>query len=190
MCGQFLVSEEIVDSLRHLVPREHWEEIELDLHPHVIYPSARTIAVCARDQALNLSVMTFGFASSSMNRRIFNARLETASSKPLFARAWRSNRVAVPATAFYEWTPDKEKITFDEPGRVLYLAALALDDQFIILTQDANESVVPYHHRMPVILQENQVPAWVLDSAQSAILAQNASPALHAILPEEPLTLF
>lgn len=33
MCGQFLVSEEIVDSLRHLVPREHWEEIELDLHP-------------------------------------------------------------------------------------------------------------------------------------------------------------
>ncbi|MFR7638624.1 MAG: hypothetical protein ACLUYS_03060, partial [Allobaculum sp.] len=76
MCGQFLVSEEIVDSLRHLVPREHWEEIELDLHPHVIYPSARTIAVCARDQALNLSVMTVGFASSSMNRRIFNARLE------------------------------------------------------------------------------------------------------------------
>lgn len=48
----------------------------------------------------------------------------------------------------------------------------------------------PYHHRMPVILQEDQVPAWVLDSAQSAILGQNASPALHAILPEEPLTLF
>lgn len=41
---------------------------------------------------------------------------------------------------------------------------------FVILTTAANEWVSPLHHRMPLILHENDVAAWLSDSQKAACL--------------------
>ena len=68
----------------------------------------------------------------------------------------------MPAAGFYEWNRQKEKAVFSRPdGDPLLMAGLCQPDpggegeRFVILTTDANSSVLPVHPRMPLILVEN-----------------------------------
>ena len=85
-------------------------------------------------------------------------------------------RVAIPAAGFYEWNQAKEKATFTaedaEPGkaRILYLAGFYGnfdgEDRFIILTTEADESMRDVHHRMPLILEQDEVREWICDDGK------------------------
>lgn len=189
MCGRFLMNEEAVNATVSITG--HYEEIPLDLHFGTIYPSMEALAVDEKDGRLHASVLRFGIQSESMKKRIINARAETADSKFMFRQAWRHSRCAIPANAFYEWTPSKDMITFTEPGdSVMFLAALKIDDDFVILTREADASVAPYYHRMPVILEKQQVGEWILDPHASARIVENAVPVLDAYEPPKQLSLF
>lgn len=74
-----------------------------------------------------------------------NARIE---SLPHYWK--RHDRIFVPFTGFYEnW-----KLFEVEGMRIIYLAAMAKNDLFSIITRPAVGIVKPVHHRMPVILKE------------------------------------
>ncbi|MCI6835715.1 MAG: SOS response-associated peptidase, partial [Phocaeicola vulgatus] len=77
-------------------------------------------------------------------------------------------RCIIPAKQFYEWDPDKNKVTFlRENQPVLFMAGFYNrfqdDNHFIILTTQANESVSPVHHRMPLILDRSELEDWVYE---------------------------
>ena len=88
----------------------------------------------------------------------------------------RHRRVVIPAAGFYEWNQAKEKATFTAEGteqgksRILYLAGFYGhfdgEDRFIILTTEANESMKDVHHRMPLILEQDEVGAWLCEDDQ------------------------
>lgn len=115
---------------------------------------------------------------------LFNARAETAGSKPTFRESWASRRCVVPASWYDEWehaeTPDGKKrrgvqYRIQAAGEPLtYLAGLyrlterdgPTVPEFVILTREAAEDLRRIHDRMPVILPESAISRWLDPAAK------------------------
>ncbi|MDO4177486.1 MAG: SOS response-associated peptidase family protein [Bacillota bacterium] len=113
---------------------------------------------------------TFGFPGFQGKKLLINARSETAAEKLSFADSLRGRRIVLPATSFYEWSHDtrKQKYQFTvKNSSALYLCGIykIIDSEvrFVILTREANESMIEIHHRMPVILSEREVRSYLSD---------------------------
>ncbi len=113
-------------------------------------------------------------------RRLINARSESAARAPAFREAFANRRCLIPATGFYEWQQapgarpqpwlfqraDGRPFAFAglwEPAREGGTASC------LILTTASNELTRGIHDRMPVILARSDCAAW-LDPGTSASL--------------------
>lgn len=137
-----------------------------DLVP-VIAPNA--------SRARTVFAMQWGFNNPDHDFTLFNARTETAASKPTFRDAWRSHRCIVPASYYFEWqhykTPDGKtktgsKYAIQPTGdEITWLCGLyRMDDTvpcFVILTRDPVVELAEIHDRMPLILPENRIDEWI-----------------------------
>jgi putative SOS response-associated peptidase YedK len=119
----------------------------------------------------------------AMGNRMINARAETVAEKPAFRAAFRQRRCLIPADGFFEWqkTPDgsKQPYLMARPdGEPFTMAGLwehwqppGTDEPLetcTIITTEANETVAPIHHRMPVILSASDREAWLDPAPPSA----------------------
>ncbi len=110
-----------------------------------------------------------------------NARMESAATRPTFRDAWRQGRCAVPADGFYEWQGPKGRrrpIWLHRPdGRPLLFAALlrtsrAGEPEFAIVTVDANADVRAFHDRMPAVLADGALDAWLDGGGPPALASE------------------
>jgi putative SOS response-associated peptidase YedK len=108
--------------------------------------------------------------------RTINARAETVAEKPAFRAAFRRRRCLIPASGFFEWQAVEGKgpkqpywiamadgapfscaglwETWESPdGEALHTCS--------IVTTDANASLRPVHHRMPVIVAPADHATWL-----------------------------
>jgi putative SOS response-associated peptidase YedK len=122
--------------------------------------------------------------------KLINARSETLAQRRSFAKAFQARRCIVPADGFYEWAPDRTPhFVRRTDGRPMSFAGLWegwKDPEsgewvrtFSIVTADAIERLRPIHHRMPVMLEPGDWPAWLGEEAAApdrlqAILAPPA----------------
>ena len=104
---------------------------------------------------------------------LFNARSETAATKPAFRHAFKERRCLIPVDGFYEWEKKarrrlpfhitlKDKKPFCLAG--LYEVATIYDqpvESATILTTCANELVGRLHDRMPVIIAPGNFRRWL-----------------------------
>ena len=111
----------------------------------------------------------------SMGARMTNARAETIAEKPSFRTPFRRRRCLIPASGFYEWqatgTGPKQPVWISRPdgGLIsfagLWDAWLGADGSELetatIITTEANETLRPFHHRMPVILNPDSFDTWL-----------------------------
>ena len=129
----------------------------------------------------HLSMLRWGLVPSfakdtSGGARLINARSETITEKPSFRAAWRARRrCIVPADGFYEWahTAKRRQPFFicRTDRRPLALAGLweGWKDPatgqwlrtFTVLTTSADPKLRPLHERMPVILPEPDIAAFL-----------------------------
>lgn len=130
--------------------------------------------------------------------RMINARAETIAEKPSFRAAFRRRRCLIPASGFYEWqatgTGPKQLvwITRSDGGLIsfagLWEAWLGPDGSELetatIVTTDANETVRPFHHRMPVILNPDSFGTWLGDGTEDRFGREAAGELLRPA-PEE-----
>ena len=135
-------------------------------------------------------------------RNMFNAHAESIFQKRSFAQPARQQRCIVPASGFYEWrdTPaGKVPVLFtptdgpffrlaglwsawaDNQGNLTYTAT--------ILTTSANDTMAPFHHRMPVIFSDNECETW-LDTqlTEPDLLAPILKPAPPAMISFRPVS--
>jgi putative SOS response-associated peptidase YedK len=102
----------------------------------------------------------------------YNARAESVATKNVFAEAFRARRCAVPVDGFFEWTdrlPEGRRYKVAVYGAqpdVLWLAGLwerhpVLGLTATIITCEPNELIGEVHSRMPVVLDSQQVGAWL-----------------------------
>ena len=104
-------------------------------------------------------------------RRAINAKAETVTKVNMFADAFRTDRVLIPATSFFEWDARKlrHEFTFDE--RLFAFGGIARDCEIkgetmrcgVIITTDANDVVRPIHTkgRMPVVIHRYDYNRWL-----------------------------
>ena len=106
----------------------------------------------------------------------FNAKAETLSERPAYRNAFLKRRCVVPAEAFYEWVgPKKERQPLNiarKDGKLLSMAGLfnywkpaASQGRpmltFTVITTAPSRWMARIHNRMPVILQGDQIDAWL-----------------------------
>lgn len=97
-----------------------------------------------------------------------NARIETVEKSPAYRGPWRrGQRCVVPVVGFYEWQGRQPHFIYRADGHQMGLAGLwdrsASVESFTIITMPANELVGRIHakQRMPAILQDDAVSAWL-----------------------------
>jgi putative SOS response-associated peptidase YedK len=120
MCGRYASSrrpEDLVEEFE-IEQSEVREALAADYN---VAPTKEVYAVVSRPPSKEkerpaqrqLRVLTWGLVPSwakdpAIGNRLINARVETASEKPAFRRAFASRRCLIPADGFYEWyTPEE-----------------------------------------------------------------------------------
>ena len=110
--------------------------------------------------------------------RQINARCETLASSRVWKPAFQKRRCAIPADGWFEWTGPKNKRQphwIHRPDAEPFLFAGLYerwtprdggDDAtpittFTIITTDANEQLASIHNRMPVVLPNDRLEAWL-----------------------------
>ncbi|DAC35010.1 MAG TPA: SOS response-associated peptidase [Candidatus Poseidoniales archaeon] len=174
MCGRFAFGTRLEEALKDLdvlslVDHEpRWNIAPTDEHPMLIQ----------EEDALNVAIGRWGFTSSQdAIKAPINARLETASEKPMYKEAMRTARMAAPATGWYEWMASPVgRHPYHHAlgsGEVMWLAGLLHPEGlqgFALLTQEAAPSVAHVHPRMPVVLTTGNVTAWLEQGALPSTL--------------------
>ncbi len=166
MCGRFYVDESIENELWGVV-RELSRKEKVPTVGEV-KPSNTSLIIKGYRQALDVEAMSWGFQQFTGSGLIINARAESVTDKPMFRDSILQRRCVIPASWFYEWNRQKEKVTFKrEDSSILFMAGFYQKyeegNRFVILTTAANESMRPVHDRMPVILEEHELKDWIYD---------------------------
>ncbi|MEN8144059.1 MAG: SOS response-associated peptidase [Gemmatimonadota bacterium] len=122
---------------------------------------------------LRWGLVPFWARSPDFEASTFNARSETAASRPAFREPLRHRRCLIPADGFYEWTAagkHRQPHWIHRPGERPFAFAGLWDswtspegslNSCTILTTRANEVLLPIHPRMPVILDEADFARWL-----------------------------
>ena len=119
--------------------------------------------------------MQWGFSTPEKKQSLFNARVETAATKPTFREAWKSHRCIVPASYYFEWDRIKtadgksrtgQKYAIQPAGStVTWLCGLyRIEDGFpvfTILTKEPTPEILKIHDRMPLMLPEDKIDEWI-----------------------------
>jgi putative SOS response-associated peptidase YedK len=106
---------------------------------------------------------------------LINARADTINDKPSFRGAFRHRRALMPADGFYEWKASasgpKQPYFIRRRDRALFAMAAIWDDWLpadgselqtcAVVTTEANATLTPIHHRMPVILDPKDFALWL-----------------------------
>ncbi len=136
-----------------------------------------------------------------IGHKLANARADGIASKPAFRAAFKTQRGLMPADLFYEW-----QVVPGHQGKQPWCIRLPDDEPFVmaalwdrwqpkhdpiadpvltccVVTTEANATMEPIHHRMPVILPLRDVEAWLdpqTTPADAARLLRPYEGPLHA----------
>lgn len=193
MCGRFYIDDHTIREIANVAPETNdafWKGKCGD-----IYPSQSALVLTGRTAHLSAEEMKWGFPQYQKKGLVINARAETVLERNMFRESVRRRRCIIPAGQYYEWDAQKNKVTFsgqDQP--VLYLAGFfdrfQDGDHFVILTTEANASVSPVHDRMPLILEKEELEAWIYDDAFLEFALRKVPAKLQKSQEYEQQTLF
>lgn len=158
-----------------------------DWHPpgYNVAPSAYIPVLFNAGGDLETSPMRWGVTPRwSESQLLINARSETIAEKPSFKHSFRDRRAVIPVTGFYEWKRGKTKrpFHFQPANDDLFLLAGIWEiskegePQCCIVTTQANGTMKPIHHRMPVMLDRGNAPTWINGNEDDASAMLKPSP--------------
>jgi putative SOS response-associated peptidase YedK len=171
MCGRFVIGGDFRDKLNELIASEGIIPSDLPYHEtgQDVFPSEPSLIIHSGGQDLLAGEMLWGFSNPYRKGIIINARAETVREKNLFADSIMNRRCIIPASGFYEWDPYKARFRFSHPNDELLLLAGIYHEEhdnhhYTILTTQANESMIPVHDRMPVMISRDEIHPWLKDN--------------------------
>ncbi len=165
MCGRYVITSPVTKTKKLVKSAIQVEDNEnYNAHPFQKLPVIKKY-----NNGNTLENLKWGIVPSWAKQKDFkpliNARLETIDEKVSFKKLIRLHRCVAVADGFYEWKREKENKTpyyfLREDKKVMYLAAIYDNDQFCLITEDADENIKEIHHRQPVIINENDVKRYL-----------------------------
>lgn len=124
-----------------------------------ITPGTKAPVVVYLNDCYMTKYMTWGFPMK--DKYIYNARSETILEKDFFQSVY-THRCLIPVSGFYEWTNKKQPVSY-ELDKPFYIAGIYQNNHFCMITTKANHYVQHIHHRMPLVLQGDDVKKWLTD---------------------------
>ena len=186
MCGRYQFSLDTADERLLAVLASMERSCPGRFKTGEIFPGDVSPGVIARRGRIVSVPAMFGFPGFQGGRLLINARSETAAQKRTFAESLRERCIILPATGFYEWSHDagRQKYLFTAAGQApLYLCGIyrVVDGvvRFVILTREANASMIRVHTRMPVTVGAHQVRAYLTDPGAAMELILEKAPELE-----------
>ena len=116
-------------------------------------------------------------------RPLHNTRLESLV-KPYFKRLISTNRLLIPCSYFYEWSKSEEnkKVPYcfklKNDNDLMYFAGIYENNQFSIITREADGENSKIHHRQPLIINKSKINDYLN-------LKNNAQEILQSIKPPD-----
>ncbi|MCW5876679.1 MAG: SOS response-associated peptidase [Anaerolineales bacterium] len=157
-----------------------WLDVPKELRPRYNIAPTQPIAVVLNDGQNKVDFLSWGmipsFTKVKMTNFLLNARAEGIERKPSFRSPFKRRRCLVLADGYYEWVKlprKKEKIPYwvhMKDKRPFAFAGLwdtwtSVDGSEVktccFITCEPNELVAEIHHRMGVILDEEDYATWL-----------------------------
>lgn len=145
-----------------------------------IAPTQDVVAVRMENGAralvrLRWGLVPFWAKDAAIGAKMINARADTLAEKPAFRQAFQRRRCVIAADGFYEWKTIarariKQPFHIRRPDGAPFAFAGLWErwekgdeplETCTIVTTDAPESLTEIHHRVPVILSEEAMAAWL-----------------------------
>lgn len=192
MCARFFVDDDVLDLLAEITDAR--ETASTALGHGDVHPAQQAPVITGKQGAFCTDIMIWGFPRYDGKGLVINARSESVTEKPMFRDSVFLRRCVIPARHFYEWDAVKSMVTFRRPeAPVLFMAGIydqfAGQNRFTVLTTAANASVSRFHDRMPVLLERDELGAWLFEGTASGLLKKEM-PALAYWQENEQMSLF
>ena len=200
MCTRFYVEPHY---FQPLITRAQKIKLADDMMRHLSKPLTMcgemrptdVIAVLApnKDGKMAVFPMLWGFSHEATDAPIVNCRLETASQKEMWKDSWFRRRCVIPCSWYFEWehfrSPDGKRskvgdkyLIQPKDSHSTMLAGLYRIEErkglqvpvFSVLTRDATEELRSIHDRMPLMLQREDVDAWIRPDGNPHEISQRA----------------
>jgi putative SOS response-associated peptidase YedK len=204
MCGRYTLTTSDLDRLARELGAELDPAFRRPWRPRFnVAPGDALPIVRAEGSGRVLCEARFGMETRPGQLEI-NARVESAAAKPTFRRAWREGRCAVPADGFFEWTGPsggRRPVWLHRPdgGPLLFAAILrpsaAGPPEFAIVTVEANADVRSLHDRMPALIAEGALDAWLSGAGppslapEGTLAARPVSARVNSVRNDDPSCL-
>jgi len=162
MCGRYVVTKPVTKTADLVKTKIKVE----DRDNYNAHPTQKLPIIKAYTNGKTLENYDWGLVPSwAKNKKDFrpliNARLETLMEKVSFKNLIQTSRCLVVADGYYEWKRENKEKTpyyFTRSDRsIIFFAAIYQNNQFCIITCEATDNVKEIHHRVPLILNKEQI---------------------------------
>src|SRR5262245_35802614 len=183
MCGRYRLTKRRMLEIEQYYDIDEREDLEIWKREYTIPPREMAPVIVEANGKRRLTVHLWSllgpWADSlehANQASTFNAKAETLTNRPAYRNAFLKRRCVVPAEAFYEWVgPKKERQPLNigrSDGKLLSMAGLfnywrpaASKGRpiltFTVITTSPNRWMARIHNRMPVVLQDDHINAWL-----------------------------
>ncbi len=185
MCGRYTLGElDEIDILQEILGQVTYcfDKKDAAFWGREIYPTAQA-PVLTQQRKLVLS--KWGFDRARGTGVIFNARSETLLQSSFWRRYLPGGRCVIPAKNYFEWEhvgkKAGDKYVFSRlQNQPLYLAGI-MDIQspshhYAVITRSAAPNIRFVHDRMPLILTEDMLSAWLAPVLDPGLLTLESAP--------------
>ena len=168
MCGRFIQLTKTNSIKKKLDIKSSFSE---NLISYNIAPSQYSLII-TNNKFLDVEKAKWGFTfiekKTNLSKNVINSRIESIKEKYLFKESYFSRKCIIPANGYYEWYNNQNKkipffihIPESEP---IYFAGIwkyinfkeNKNKIFSIITKNSNSNLNSLHHRMPIILSQNE----------------------------------
>lgn len=163
MCGRLNIVD---DPLAQLVSEFLGINFKTDSNTNLC-PSESVATVIRPPSGFNQVNAKWGMQPDWSNKLLINAQAETAHEKQTFKDAIIHSRCLIPVSGWYEWTTEehkKVKYGFTHiDNQPIYMGGLLFNlsaPQLVTLTRPPTPKCAKIHHRMPVLINEDNINDW------------------------------
>ena len=176
MCGRKTLTKNVSNIIEELIINE-WDY--QDFSPsYNIAPSQFSPVMIWKNNSRVVKKMRWGFENSwsktKIPHQIINARSETILDKPIFKNLFYTNRCVIIADGYFEWKTNSMQpyYIFHPKKEILPMAGIwnFFSDSrnnttaaYTVITTSAQKNINQIHHRMPVILNKENINKWIFN---------------------------